>query len=739
VTTTSESHPIELRLEGMTCASCANRIEKKLNKVQGVEATVNYATETAHVSMPASVQIQELIDAVRAAGYSASQVSTEETKKPKRDPLLWRLILALVLSAPVVAMGMVPAWHMALDEPYLRLLNALNAPVPLHHPGTWPLLFMTIPVVLVSGWPIHRAAFAAARHLTSTMDTLVSIGVSAALLWSAYSLISGEGYVYLEVAAGVTSFILLGRYLEARAKKRAGSAFQALLHLGAKDVSVLRDGNEERIPIERLMVGDHFLVRPGEKIATDGVIIEGSSAVDLSLLTGESLPIDVAVGDDVVGATINTNGRLVIRATRVGSETELSRIARLVTQAQASKAPIQRLADRISAVFVPIVLVVALATLSYWLWSGVESSRAIGIAISVLIIACPCALGLATPTALLVATGRGAQLGILIRGPEVLESTRRVNTIVLDKTGTVTTGVMSVQDFTLSNTTRSQALEIAGALESQSEHPIARAITAYCRREVDRFPDVEEFQATPGMGVSGRVNGHAVVIGSPAAIRRAVLELPDEFEASISRAHANGHSIVIAAWDGAARVAMEVGDTAKPESAQAITDLRRLGLDPWLLTGDSKEAAIKIAEVVGINPENIIADVRPEEKVSAVAHLQSQGRVVAMVGDGVNDAAALAASDLGLAMGTGTDAAIKAADLTLVRGDLSAAPDAIRLARKTLRTIKGNLVWAFAYNVLGIPIAAVGLLHPMYAGAAMAASSLLVVTNSLRLRRFSPS
>ncbi len=727
---------IELSLGGMTCASCANRIERKLNKLDGVQASVNYATERARVQAPTDLDPAVLVAQVEAAGYTATlpgPPATDDAAVTEPDPtrpLRDRLVVSAVLAVPVIALAMVPA----LQFTYWQ----------------WISLTLAAPVAVWGALPFHRAAWRNLRHGATTMDTLVSTGVLAAFGWSVWALVFGTagepgmvhpftftvsrgdaaGQIYLEVAAGVTSFLLAGRYFEARSKRRAGAALRALLELGAKDVAVLHDGREQRIPIDRLAVGDRFVVRPGEKVATDGVVEEGRSAIDAALLTGESVPVDVGPGDAVVGATVNAGGRLIVRATRVGADTQLAHMAKLVDDAQSGKAPVQRLADRISGVFVPIVIALAAATFGFWLGTGAGVAAAFTAAVAVLIIACPCALGLATPTALLVGTGRGAKLGILIKGPEVLEATRRVDTVVLDKTGTVTAGRMALVEVHVDGTTEDEALRLAGAVEAASEHPVAAAISA----AVADLPPVEAFENIEGLGVQGVVDGHAVLVGRPALLDRWNIALPPLLAGDLADAQSRGRTAVAVAWDGAARAVLVVADTVKPTSAEAVARLRALGLRPVLLTGDNAAAAHAVAAEVGI--DEVVADVLPADKVDVVKRLQDEGRVVAMVGDGVNDAAALAQADLGLAMGTGTDVAIEAADITLVRGDLRAAVDAVRLSRSTLRTIRGNLFWAFAYNVAALPLAAAGLLNPMIAGAAMAASSAFVVANSLRLRRF---
>jgi Cu+-exporting ATPase len=739
---TGQLTDIELAITGMTCASCANRIERKLNKLDGVTASVNYATEKAKVSFPGTVSTDDLLRTVESAGYAAALPTPPdapaEDEAPERDPLLQRLLVSTALSVPVVAMAMVPAWQFTYWQ--------------------WASLTLAAPVVVWGAWPFHRAAWTNLRHGATTMDTLVSMGVLAALGWSLWALFlgtagepgmthpfqisvdrtDGAANIYLEAAAGVTTFILAGRWLEHRSKRRAGAALRALLELGARDVAVIRDGVEVRIPTDQLAVGDLFVVRPGEKVATDGEVVEGTSAVDASMLTGESVPVEVRPGDPVVGATVNAGGRLVVRATRVGADTQLAQMARLVEDAQNGKAEVQRLADRISGVFVPIVIALAVATLGFWLGAGGGATAAFTAAVAVLIIACPCALGLATPTALMVGTGRGAQLGILIKGPEVLESTRRVDTIVLDKTGTVTTGEMTVHEVVAAEgESVDDVRRLAAALESASEHPIGRAIAAAHPSTEQPLPRVEEFTNREGLGVQGVVEGHAVVVGRPSLLADWAQHLPPALADAVEQAQAAGRTAVAVGWDGRARGVIVVGDTVKPTSAEAIARLRDLGLTPVLLTGDNEAAAQHVAAQVGI--ETVVADVLPADKVAEVQRLQAAGKVVAMVGDGVNDAAALAQADLGLAMGTGTDVAIEASDLTLVRGDLLVAVDAIRLSRRTLATIKGNLFWAFAYNVAALPLAAAGLLNPMLAGAAMAFSSVFVVTNSLRLRGFRSS
>ncbi|MFD3362570.1 heavy metal translocating P-type ATPase [Streptomyces albidoflavus] len=750
----SATTEVELSVGGMTCASCAARVEKKLNRMPGVTATVNYATEKAKVAYEPGEElgVADLIATVVRTGYTAEEIRPPEPEPAAEAPedgaeasgapgedgteaLRQRFTVSAVLAAPVILLSMVPAFQ--FDH------------------WQWLCLTLTAPVVVWGGLPFHRAAWTNLRHGATTMDTLVSVGTLAAFGWSLWALFLGHAgmpgmrhgfdltasradassMIYLEVAAGVVTFLLLGRWLEARAKRRAGAALRALLELGAREATVVRDGREVRVPVARLVVGDRFTVRPGETIATDGRVLEGRSAVDTSLLTGESVPVDVAPGDQVTGATVNTGGRLTVEATRIGADTQLARMARLVEQAQNGKAAVQRLADRVSAVFVTVVLVLALGTLVGWLLATDDATAAFTAAVAVLIIACPCALGLATPTALLVGTGRGAQLGILIRGPEVLENTRRVDTVILDKTGTLTTGRMELTEvLPADGTGETELLRLAGALEHASEHPVARAVASAAEERHGPLPPVSGFASTSGLGVRGTVEGRQVAAGRPRLLAEAGMPLPEELERALAAAEARGRTVVAVGWDGAVRGLLTLADALRETSAEAVRELRALGLTPVLLTGDNEAVAAEVARAVGI--DRVVAGVLPEGKVAEVERLRAEGRTVAMVGDGVNDAAALATADLGLAMGTGTDAAIEAGDLTLVRGDLRAAGDAIRLSRRTLATIKGNLCWAFGYNVAALPLAAAGLLNPMIAGAAMAFSSVFVVTNSLRLKSF---
>jgi Cu+-exporting ATPase len=738
---------VELVIGGMTCAACAMRVEKKLNKLPGVTASVNYATEKAHISAPLDLETSALIEQVVQTGYTAAlplpkpseaspaQVEEEVQDDPELTTLRHRLIGSVLLSVPVILWSMVPAWQFLYWQ--------------------WASLTLTAPVVVWAAWPFHKAAWMNLRHGAATMDTLISIGTLAAFAWSLYALFfgtagmpgmvhpfeltvshsDGAGHIYLEVAAGVTMFVLAGRYFEKRSKRQAGAALRALLELGAKDVSVVRDGVEQRIAVEQLRVGEAFVVRPGEKLATDGVIVSGRSAIDTSMVTGESVPVEVGEGDAVTGGTVNASGRLEVRATRIGADTQLAQMARLVEAAQSGKAEVQRLADRVAGVFVPIVIGIAVVTLIGWWVFGGSASMAFTTSVAVLIIACPCALGLATPTALLVGTGRGAQLGILIKGPEVLESTRKVDTIVLDKTGTVTTGKMTLHAVhEAPGTERAQLLRWAGAVEHASEHPIAQAIALRAREETGALPPVTDFRNLEGRGVEGTVEGQRIQIGRDSMLAAHAMHLSPELARAKAEAEGQGKTAIVVGWGGEVRGVLVVADTVKSTSAEAIAQFRRLGLRPVLLTGDNRAVAEHIAREVGI--ETVIAEVLPKDKADEISRLQAEGRVVAMVGDGVNDAVALAQADLGLAMGSGTDVAIEASDITLVSGDLRGASDAIRLSRRTLSTIKLNLFWAFAYNVAAIPLAALGLLNPMIAGAAMAFSSVFVVGNSLRLRGF---
>ena len=730
-----EQHEVQLHITGMTCASCAAHVEKALNQIDGVEASVNYATERATVYSLDELDESQLIQAVIQTGYSAEpfQAQQQQEQQQQLTAPRNRLIACSVLTIPVVAMAMIPALQVANWQ--------------------WWSLALATPVVFWGAYPFHRATWMNLRHGKATMDTLISIGTLSAYFWSLYELLANQAgvtgmdgmtgmggmpEVYFEVATAVTVFLLAGRYFEARAKQRSGAALRALADLGAREVAVLRNGEELRIPIEELQVGEQFVVRPGEKLSTDGIVVEGRSAIDMSLLTGESIPVEVGPGDSVTGATLNAGGRLVVEATSVGSDTALAQISKLVEQAQSGKAPVQRLADRVAGVFVPVVLLIAVLTLAYWLLTGAGAETAFSAAVAVLIIACPCALGLATPTALLVGTGRGAQLGILIKGPEILESTRQIDTIVLDKTGTITSAKMVLLQVAAADSTDSdQVLRLVGALEAASEHPVGRAITSAALDKTGALLEVTEFWSEQGKGVTGQVDGQQVFAGTQALMAENSIELTAELIAAQDAAELLGRTAVLAAWGGVVRAVLVIGDTPRPSSSEAISRLQELGLVPVLLTGDNATAAQTVADQVGIT--QVISRVLPEQKFKKIKELQEQGKVVAMVGDGVNDAAALAQADLGIAMGSGTDVAIAASDITLVRSDLNAVADALQLSRRTLRTIKVNLFWAFGYNVAAIPLAAAGLLDPMIAGAAMVLSSVFVLSNSLRLRRFTPA
>ncbi len=736
-----EQHEVQLHITGMTCASCAAHVEKALNQIDGVDALVNYATERATIYSLNELDESQLIQAVVQTGYSAeslqalpqNQQQQEQQQQQQLTAPRNRLLACSVLTVPVVAMAMIPA---------LQVTN-----------WQWWSLALATPVVFWGAYPFHRATWMNLRHGKATMDTLISIGTLSAYFWSLYELLANQAgvtgmdgmtgmtgmpEVYFEVATAVTVFLLAGRYFEARAKQRSGAALRALADLGARDVAVLRNGEELRIPIEELRVGEQFVVRPGEKLSTDGIVVEGRSAIDMSLLTGESIPVEVGPGDSVTGATLNAGGRLIVEATSVGSDTALAQISKLVEQAQSGKAPVQRLADRVAGVFVPVVLLIAVLTLAYWLLTGAGAETAFSAAVAVLIIACPCALGLATPTALLVGTGRGAQLGILIKGPEILESTRQIDTIVLDKTGTITSAKMVLLQVVAADSTDSdQVLRLIGALEAASEHPVGRAITSAALGKTGALLEVTEFWSEQGKGVTGQVDGQQVFAGTQALMAENAIELSAELIAAQDAAELLGRTAVLAAWGGVVRAVLVIGDTPRPSSSEAISRLQELGLVPVLLTGDNATAAQTVADQVGIT--QVISRVLPEQKFERIKELQEQGKVVAMVGDGVNDAAALAQADLGIAMGSGTDVAIAASDLTLVRSDLNAVADALQLSRRTLRTIKVNLFWAFGYNVAAIPLAAAGLLDPMIAGAAMVLSSVFVLSNSLRLRRFTPA
>ena len=745
----SALEPLTLRIEGMTCSSCVASIERALNELPGVTATVNFATETAHVMVPAEMNSKELIGAIKSAGYTAREISDTSQVALHSKKSAWALFLSVFFTAPVLAISMNMSWHHLIDAWILGQLDNFNLAHPLYSASSWLVIGLSAPVVLLIALPIHRAAIRNIAH--PTMDTLITLGSLSAFGWSIYANSTGAGDVYAEVSATVITFVIAGRFLESRAKKRASSALSTLLALGTKEVSVLRNGEIVLIPIAHLEVGDEFIAKPGERIATDGIVISGASAVDNSMLTGESMPIDVAVGSLVIGSSLNRNGRLVIRATRIGSDTELARITAMVISAQGTKAPIQRLADRIAAVFVPIVTLLAIGTFFAWRYTEHSLTLSISSAIAVLVIACPCALGLATPVALLVASGRGAQRGIVIAQPRVLELARKVDSVILDKTGTLTDGTMSVQNATIvveagaplgskySELLREPIiLSSALSIESQTDHPVAGAIASFISSQGIKPTTVTEFSVTPGAGAAGRVNlgtnSPVVLVGSPIAVAHSSTPFHPRIADAISHAQSQGHTVAVLAWDGVAVAVFAVGDRIKADAEQTIRKFKELGIEPWLVSGDSVEVCLAVALHVGIAPDHVVAGALPQDKVNHVKLLQGQGHKVLMVGDGINDAAGLATSDLSIAMGTGTDTAIAAADITLMKPDLHGVIDALWLSKKTLRVIRGNLAWAFAYNVAGLPIAALGLLSPMYAAGAMALSSLFVVTNSLRIK-----
>jgi Cu+-exporting ATPase len=747
--------PVTLSVQGMTCSSCVNSVEKALNKVEGVSATINFATETAHILAPADMNPKDLIKIVEKAGYSATllvdaQSVTLHSKKSARA-----FFFAFIFAVPAVAISMVMSWHHQIDMWVHQILDNFGLPHPLYSATAWVVIALSAPVVLVVAYPIHRAAFRNFMH--PTMDNLISMGSLTAFGWSIYANATGAGDVYTEVAAGVIFFVILGRYLETRAKAKASSALTSLLALGSKEVTIVRGGFPLIVPIEQLQIGDEFEVRPGDRIATDGIVVKGESAVDNSMLTGETKPVDVRPGSAVIGASINHNGRLIVRATRVGSDTELARITAMVISAQGTKAPIQRLADRISAVFVPIVTVLAIGTFAGWYFTGSTLTKSISIAITVLVIACPCALGLATPVALLVASGRGAARGIVLREPRVLEVARNVDTVLFDKTGTLTEGVMLVQEATISTAagavlgktfadivTTQNIVASAGAIESQNTHPIALSITKYALANAGQAAPsrptfaVSDFSVTPGSGAAGRVSiggqSPVVLIGSPAAVAHSSTEFHSEIKSAIERGQAAGLTLAVLAWDGVALAVFAVGDQLKSDAAETVAALRGMGITPWLVTGDSSEVAASVATTVGIDAAHVVSHALPETKLEIVERMKSEGHTVLMIGDGINDAAALTAADLSMAMGTGTDTAINSADITLMNTGLGSVISALKLSKKTLKIIRLNMGWALIYNVIGLPIAAAGLLSPLYAAAAMAASSVLVVTNSLRIK-----
>jgi Cu+-exporting ATPase len=749
--------PVTLSVQGMTCSSCVNSVEKALNKVEGVSATINFATETAHILAPADMDPKDLIKIVEKAGYSATllvdaQSVTLHSKKSARA-----FFFAFIFAVPAVALSMIMSWHHQVDMWVHQILDNFGLPHPLYSPTAWVVIALSAPVVLLVAYPIHKAAFRNILH--PTMDNLISMGSLAAFGWSIYANSTGAGDVYTEVAAGVIFFVILGRYLETRAKAKASSALTSLLALGSKEVTIVRGGFPLIVPIEQLQIGDEFEVRPGDRIATDGIVVKGESAVDNSMLTGETKPVDVRPGSAVIGASINHNGRLIVRATRVGSDTELARITSMVISAQGTKAPIQRLADRISAVFVPIVTVIAIGTFAGWYFTGSTLTTSISVAITVLVIACPCALGLATPVALLVASGRGAARGIVLREPRVLEVARNVDVVLFDKTGTLTEGVMLVQEATISTAagavlgrsfadivTAENILASAGAIESQNNHPIALSITNYALANAPQASSVgsrstfavSDFAVTPGSGAAGRVSigglSPVVLIGSPAAVAHSSTEFHIDIKSAIERGQAAGFTVTVLAWDGVAVAVFAIGDQLKSDAATTVAALREMRITPWLVTGDNSEVAAAVATTVGIDAAHVVSHALPETKLEIVERMKSEGHTVLMIGDGINDAAALTAADLSMAMGTGTDTAINSADITLMNTGLGSVISALKLSKKTLKIIRLNMGWALVYNVIGIPIAAAGLLSPLYAAAAMAASSVLVVTNSLRIK-----
>ena len=740
-------------VSGMTCSSCVNTIERTLNEIPGVKASVNFASETVHILAPSDVSAEQIIKAIKSAGYSATLLTDQADPALHRKGAARALFFAALFAIPSIAISMVMSWHQPINDWLIELFTQYEIALPPHADhlfASWLVILLTAPLILFVAFPIHRAAIRNIFH--PTMDTLISLGSLSAYTWSIYATYNNVGDVYTEVAAGVLLFVILGRYLESRAKRSASSALATLLALGEKEVSVLRNGTEVLIPISHLQVGDEFIVKPGARIATDGIVISGNSSINNSMMTGESTPIEVSPGMNVIGSALNNNGRLIVRATRIGSDTELARITSMVVTAQGSKAPIQALADKIAAIFVPVVTVLAIGTFAYWFYLAEKTlTFSISTAITVLVIACPCALGLATPVALLVASGRGALRGIVIRQPRVLEASRQIDVAIFDKTGTLTDGVMKVQDAVIpasahkvlgvsfaQHLTERNILSSALALESQSDHPLAQAISSYCiSRGAQQLP-VTELTQTPGIGIAGRVNiegkSPVVIIGSPESIAHSTVAFDSQIAAAVLDAHAHSRAIAVLAWDGVAIATFAASDSIKADAAQTITELQVRGIESWLVTGDNAESAAVVASSVGIKPENVIAAASPEDKLAKISALQSAGKKVAMIGDGVNDAAALAQSNLSLAMGTGTDTAISTADITLMRPQLMAVIDALNLAKTTLKTIKVNLGWAFAYNAIGIPIAALGFMSPMYAAAAMALSSLLVVTNSLRIR-----